>query len=214
MNAVRDDNDDRFKSYFDYLQSISRSGRLYKRCVTSPILFGCGRLFGPRLVEVGSGVGSGILGAFSSRVVGLEINPYAVDYTRGRSLQSHLIESDGIFPLSDGTFDACVLDNVLEHIENPCPVMEQCLRITRPGGGLVVAVPGGRGYAQDADHKNFYDAEKLRSLDPRWELFASFSMPFVLKSKLLSNLVRQYCLVGVYRKRTRMEIVYSRQDAG
>jgi SAM-dependent methyltransferase len=189
-----------FQEYYQYLNRISFRGRLYKRLISSPILFLCARAFGPRLVEVGSGTGSGVLGAFPSSVVGFEINPFAVEYSRRVGLRASLIEEDGRFPAVDGSFDACVLDNVLEHIADPQHLLDECWRITSPSGGLVIAVPGIRGFRTDPDHKVFYGESELRRLDRRWTLHKLFSLPMLSRSETLSHAVRQYCLVGTYRK--------------
>jgi SAM-dependent methyltransferase len=193
---------DRFEEYFHYLRRITTRGRLYKRYVTSPILFLCSCAFGRKIVEIGSGTGSGVLGAFPSSVVGLEINPFAVDYSNNIGLRSSLIKEDGVFPVLDGSFDACILDNVLEHIENPRQTMDECWRVTQPRGGLIIAVPGARGFSRDADHKIFYEEDNLKQLDPRWELERLFSIPTFFRSVSLSKALRQYCLVAVYRKKS------------
>jgi len=194
------DNSTKFDDYFAHLQTISFVGRMYKKFVSSPILYLCARRFGHRIVEVGSGTGSGMLGAFSKRVQGLEINPIAVEYCKATGLNVSLIQSDGTFPLPDGEIDVCVLDNVLEHIENPRQTLDECYRITKANGGLVIAVPGKRGYKSDEDHKIFYDAESLKRLDDRWVLQSLFSTPFFFTSESLSRSVKQYCLVAIYRK--------------
>jgi len=195
-------NSDRFEEYFHYLRSISRRGRLYKRYITSPILFLCASAFGRKIVEIGSGTGSGVLGAFPSRVVGLEINPHAVDYSKSIGLQASLIKEDGVFPMVDESVDACILDNVLEHIEGPRQTIDECWRVTRPRGGLIIVVPGARGFARDADHKIFYEEDDLKRLDPRWRLERLFSLPTLFRSVRLSRALRQYCLVAVYRKKS------------
>jgi SAM-dependent methyltransferase len=200
MSANEIKSSDEFEKYFNYLKNISPAGRLYKRFVSSRILYSSARRFGKRIVEVGSGAGAGILGAFPSRVVGLEINPFAVKYSLSIGLQARLIENDGIFPVGDTAFDSCVLDNVLEHIENPHQILDECFRVTRPGGGMIIAVPGIRGFAHDADHKVYYDERRLRHLDSRWRLERLFSIPFFLTSPRLSTAIRQYCLVGVFKK--------------
>lgn len=191
---------DRFEEYFSHLQKISLPGRVYKKFVSSSILFFCARRFGRDVVEVGSGTGSGILGTFPKRVQGLEINPLAVEHCRTLGLRVQLISDAGGFPVEDGAFDACVLDNVLEHIADPRETLAECHRITRKSGGLIIAVPGIRGFDSDADHKKFYDAETLRSLDERWILLSLFSIPFILTSERLSRSIRQYCLVATYKK--------------
>ncbi|MEO8342473.1 MAG: class I SAM-dependent methyltransferase, partial [Gallionella sp.] len=149
---------------------------------------------------VGSGTGSGILGSFPKHVQGLEINPHAVEYCKSAGLDVQLIGEDGRFPVADGAYDVCVLDNVLEHIADPRKTLDECYRITGENGGLVIAVPGIRGYESDNDHKIFYDAEALRLLDDRWQLQSLFSIPFLFRSEKLSRTVRQYCLVATYRK--------------
>ncbi len=189
-----------FDAYFAHLRQISTLGRLYKRYVTSPILYTHARRFGQRVMEVGCGTGSGVLGAFPQRVSGLEINPAAVDYSLKRGLDVQLIPEEGTFPVVDCAFDACILDNVLEHIEHPRRTLDECHRITSPTGGLVIAVPGLKGFATDSDHKKFYEAKHLAALDARWNLVSLFSTPLGFSSAYLSRSMRQYCLVAIYQK--------------
>jgi SAM-dependent methyltransferase len=194
------DKQDDFEGYFSHLQKISFIGRIYKRYYSSPILFFFARRFGRRVVEIGSGTGNGILGAFSKSVHGLEINPISVKYCNAMGFNVDLINADGAFPIADGVFDSCVLDNVLEHIEEPKITLDECYRITKKNGGLIIVVPGLSGFKSDPDHKIFYNIDNLRNLDGRWQLVNSFSIPFIFKSERLSNIVRQYCLVVTYRK--------------
>lgn len=194
------ENSSKYEDYFTHLQKISFTGRIYKRFLSSPILYFGARRFGDRIIEIGSGTGSGVLGAFPKKVQGLEINPIAVEYCKAAGLNVQLVKDDGIFPVADGAYDACILDNVLEHIEDPRKTLDECYRITGKEGGLVIAVPGIRGYASDDDHQRFYDAEALRRLDDRWLLQSLFSMPFYFSSEKLSRSVRQYCLVATFKK--------------
>ncbi len=194
------ENPTRFEDYFAHLQKISFLGRVYKRFFSSPALYLCARRFGHRIIEIGSGTGSGVLGTFPKHVRGLEINPHAVEYCKATGLNVQLIRDDGSFPLTDNAMDVCVLDNVLEHIGDPRQTLDECYRITKENGGLVIAVPGLRGFASDDDHKKFYDAEALRMLDERWVLLGLFSIPYIFTSEKLSKSVKQYCLVATYRK--------------
>lgn len=189
-----------FEDYFAHLQKTSFIGRTYKKFYASLILYFLAKRFGSRIIEIGSGAGNGILGAFSKKVYGLEINPLAVEYTKSKGLNVDLIDSDGIYPVPDKSFDVCVLDNVLEHLSEPHLTLSECYRITRENGGLIIVVPGLRGFNSDMDHKVFYDSEALANLDNRWELVNLFSMPLFFKSQKLSLVMRQYCLVAVYKK--------------
>jgi SAM-dependent methyltransferase len=141
-----------------------------------------------------------VLGAFPKYVSGLDINPDAVDYCRSHGMKVGLIPDNGSFPVADGSIDACVLDNVIEHIENPRQTLDECYRITSKNGGLVIVVPGGRGYKSDSDHKIFYSEQDLHKLDKRWLLVRLISIPFLFKSKFLSKNMRQYCLIAIYKK--------------
>lgn len=194
------DNPKKFDDYFEHLSKISWKGKLYKNFVSSPVLFVLARRFGRHIVEVGSGTGSGILGRFPKYVCGLEINPVSVDYCRSIGLPVQLIREDEAFPVATDTFDCCVLDNVLEHIAHPEKTLDECYRITRKGGGLLVAVPGVKGFKSDQDHAVFYDSAALKQLDDRWSLECIFTLPFLFASETLSRSLKQYCLVAIYKK--------------
>jgi len=189
-----------FDEYYSHLAQISTMGRVYKKYWMSRILYWNARKLGERIVEVGCGTGSGILGAYPKRVAGLDINPRSMEYCQSIGLNAQVIADDGMFPLPDQAFDVCVLDNVMEHIEEPQTTLDECHRITSAQGGLVIAVPGKRGYDSDPDHKRFYTQADLRQLDARWQLKSLFATPFGFTSETLSNSVRQYCLVATYRK--------------
>ena len=191
---------EKFKDYYSHLKQISLVGRMYKRYWTSPMLYWCASRIGRRIVEVGSGTGSGILGAYPKQVHGLDINPHSVAYCCASGLKAQLIAADGTFPLEDASFDVCVLDNVMEHIENPLRTLDECHRVTSAHGGLVIAVPGVRGYASDADHKKFYSEQELLQLDARWQMTGLFSAPLFFRSERLSRSLKQYCLVATYQK--------------
>lgn len=191
---------EKYDDYFKHLKKLSLLGRIYHRLFKLPLLYLCLRIFGRRAVEVGCGIGNGVLGTFSSKMVGIDVNPHAVKYCNSIGLKAHLIGDDGVYPFEDDFFDSVLLDNVLEHISIPKATLDECWRISGPRAGLVIAVPGVSGFNFDSDHKIFYDEKMLRNLDARWRLLALFSIPFIFKSEKLSRSVRQYCLLAVYRK--------------
>lgn len=190
-----------FDTYYAHLSEISFVGKLYKRYFVAPLLYLNARKLGKVIVEIGSGVGSGLLGAFPNKVTGLEINHHAVKYCRDKGMLVDLIEANRPYPKESGSVDVCVLDNVLEHITDADSSLNECLRITRKSGGLIIAVPGVKGYASDDDHKVFYDESKLQKLHPEWSIQYCFSTPFIIKNDWLSKHIRQYCLVAIYKKK-------------
>jgi 2-polyprenyl-3-methyl-5-hydroxy-6-metoxy-1,4-benzoquinol methylase len=116
-------------------------------------------------------------------------------------LHVHLVDDNEKYAAQDGEFDICVLDNVLEHIAEPAFVLQECTRITHKNAGLIIAVPGEKGFRPDVDHKKHYEEAELKKLKPRLATDKNIFTPFVVKSRLLSTLTSQYCLVAVYKKR-------------
>ena len=189
-----------FDAYYLHLNQINLTGKLYKRFIVAPLLYIAARAFGKRIAEIGTGIGSGLIGAFPRTVIGLEINPSAVNYCQRHGLNVQLIHDQHPYPLANAALDVCVMDNVLEHLQNPSFTLDECARVTSDHAGLIVAVPGHKGYASDDDHKVFYNLSNLPNLHPSWELSYTFSTPFLIKSDWLSRHVKQYCLIAVYKK--------------
>ena len=96
---------------------------------------------GARLLDAGCGSGRTLddLTRFG-RVTGLDLSPLAVRTARGRG---HDVRQADILdmPLPDGRFDAVTCLDVLEHIRDDGRALSELLRVTRPGGAIVVTVP-------------------------------------------------------------------------
>lgn len=187
-------------SYFAYLQRITWLGRLYKRHVTAPCLYASARSFGPRILEVGCGIGAGVLGSYPLEVTGVDINPQAIKYCLSKGYNAQVIDADLTWDIPTGAFDACILDNVLEHVADPSLLLRECSRVTQSRGGLVVAVPGSKGFASDGDHKVYYDDAALRDLGHGWTCARLTGLPLWVGRRFLSKRIRQFCFVAVYRK--------------
>ena len=105
-----------------------------------------------------------------------------------------------VLPFKNEEFDSIVLDNVLEHIENPSPILSEIFRVLNKNGLLLIGVPGKHGYTKDDDHKCFYDEINLNELlkKENFILKEFFYTPF--KSKFLNNNLSAYCLYGLFKK--------------
>jgi len=55
-------------------------------------------------------------------------------------------------PEPDGSFDAILCTEVLEHVPDPASVMREAARLLRPGGTLLVTAPLGSGLHQEPFH--------------------------------------------------------------
>lgn len=176
------------KGYYEYLLQRSLLGKIYRRFFLYPRL--CSWLSG-RVLDVGCGIGDFL--AYHGDAVGVDINSHCVDHCLDNGLQACVMEEDHL-PFGDGEYDTVVLDNVLEHLADPAPLLGEIRRVLRPGGAVVLGVPGEKGYASDADHKVFYDEQLLTgTMGPLgFGVAGVFCMPF--RSGYLSRRMRQYSL--------------------
>lgn len=182
--------------YFDYLKGRSRLGGWYRRHWLYPRL--ARRLRGSTL-DIGCGIGDML--AFRPATIGTDINPRTVEYCRSIGLEAHLMEPDRL-PFEAGRFDSALLDNVLEHVPQPAALLDDVRRVLKPGGRLLVGVPGRRGWDSDPDHKVRYDERSLSDCLQRAG-FAEreiFHTP-LWRSDWLDRRVRQYCIYGLFERR-------------
>lgn len=179
--------------YFEYLKGRSRLGHFYRRRVLYPRLLT--HLRG-RMLDVGCGIGDMV--AFRPNSIGVDINQRNIEFCRKRRLEVLLMAPD-VLPFADGSFDSVLLDNVLEHIVEPRPLLKEMHRVLRDDGRLLVGVPGIRGWDSDPDHKVRYDEASLVARVGRhgYALRELFSMP-LMRSAWLSRNLRQYCIYGAF----------------
>lgn len=181
--------------YFDYLRTRSALGAVYRRYLLYPRL--CRRLSG-RAIDVGCGIGDML--AYRQQTEGVDVNPHTVAYCRSIGLDAMHMEIDRL-PHGADSFDSALLDNVLEHLAEPKPLLLEIRRVLRPGGRLLVGVPGRKGWDSDDDHKVYYDEPALRETVCAVGFLAgeTFHAPLV-RSELLSRKLRQYCVYQVFVK--------------
>lgn len=81
---------------------------------------------------------------FITNYIGVDVSEYALDKARERINDSGVTFLKGDItdlPLLCNTSNVTVLSNILEHIENPYKAFREAVRITKPGGKIVVIVP-------------------------------------------------------------------------
>ena len=179
--------------YFSYLRKRRLTGWLYRRLRLYPRL--CKHLEG-RVLDVGCGIGDFL--NFRSGTVGVDIDASAVAWCRNLGLDAHLMTPDAL-PFDNATFDAVVLDNVLEHLAAPNALLSDIKRVLSAHGSLIVGVPGRLGYASDPDHKIYYDETALVACLLRNGFHCEQVIHMPKRSTLLAACMRQYCLYGIFR---------------
>ncbi|MFL5350787.1 MAG: class I SAM-dependent methyltransferase [Hyalangium sp.] len=116
----------------------------------SDLLFLQGRQPG-RLLELGCGSGAFLRAAakLDWKATGLDFDPAAVAVASkipGVEARVGELTEQG-FPT--GSFDAVVMNNVLEHVHNPVEIITECRRVLAPGGRLVAVTPNMEAYGHD-----------------------------------------------------------------
>ena len=121
--------------------------------------------FRGRLVEVGCG--SGNLIAFMRQkgwtVTGVDTDPVAVQKATSRGLPvlcGNLEDSH----FSSNDTDAIVLCHVIEHVRDPAATIQECYRILKPGGRMILATPNHESWGHSRYRENWRGLEPPRHL--------------------------------------------------
>jgi SAM-dependent methyltransferase len=182
------------EEYFEYLRGRSRLGLFYRTKLLYPRI---SRRLKGRVLDVGCGIGDML--RYRPNTVGVDVNASTVAFCRSQGLEAEPMQPD-VLPFADASFDGAVLDNVLEHLHRPEPLLAQIHRVLRASGMFVVGVPGRRGYASDPDHKVFYSAPALTKCVEAagFKCQELIYMPF--KWQYLDARLRIYAVYGVFRR--------------
>jgi SAM-dependent methyltransferase len=177
--------------YFQYLRTRSRWGVLYRRWWLYPRL--ASRLRG-RALDIGCGLGDML--AYRPNTVGVDVNADSVRHCSTLGLDARRMLPDAL-PFDDASYDCAILD----HIEHPKPLLAEVRRVIRPGGVLLVGVPGTKGWACDADHKVFYGEHELRVVVEAagFRCAEMFFSPLT-RSRWLDRSLRLYAVWGQFHR--------------
>lgn len=124
----------KFRGFVELLVRLVASRHVNFLCAGLPA--------GARVLDVGCGRGV-LLGPLADRgfdVSGVEINENAVAGADPRA-DVRIADRLGDAAFESGSFDQIIIWHVLEHIQDPVHTLEECRRLLRPMGRLVVAVP-------------------------------------------------------------------------
>ena len=141
---------------------------------------------GQRVLELGTGPGTvtRILHAKGCKVTGVEMDPETLATCAPfceRTVQANLEDPLWASPLAGESFDAIICADVLEHLRDPRPLLNQLHGFLKPGGSVLMSLPnashltvvasllGGRFPYQkngllDHTHLKFYGREDLDAL--------------------------------------------------
>ena len=127
-------------------------------------------------------------------MVGLEFDAGAIAKCRAMGFEAHAerVEDFAEDPSQQGRFDAVVMLQLIEHVEDPALICERVRRLLRPGGVFVIETPNLAGL----DHRIFRGRHWGHYHFPRhWNLFSSRSLRRMLEERGF-EIVRSECLIS------------------
>lgn len=99
---------------------------------------------GRRYVEVGAGTGASaarLIAEHDVDVVTLDSSETMVAAQRARGLPHPVIADAHSVPVPDNSFDGASADRTIQHVADPERCISEMVRVTRPGGWVVIADP-------------------------------------------------------------------------
>jgi SAM-dependent methyltransferase len=95
---------------------------------------------GRTVIDVGGGAGY-FTAAFRGRGANCYLfEPDETEMLRGGEPTGGAVQADGYWlPVADGSADVCFSSNVLEHVADPVGLIDEMIRVTRPGGVIYVS---------------------------------------------------------------------------
>jgi len=112
---------------------------------------------------------------------------------------AQVVDANRPLPFASNSFDLVWSSEVIEHLESPADSLAELIRVTRPGGDLVLTTPNSymllfRALAlvgltprriQRKDHLHFFDLDAVRRLAPEAKLYGYF--PWMVAKRTLRN---------------------------
>ena len=168
----RDDWSEHWASYADSASENPAQGMRHKL-----ILSAISRMPGKidLLVDVGSGQGDFLRRAASSNVarqlVGFELSRTGVVISQAKVPEATFIHADLLNPPQElneysGRADVAVCSEVIEHVDDPARFLQSLRNYLKPGGWLIVTVPGGPMSAFDhhIGHRKHFDPGSIATV--------------------------------------------------
>lgn len=92
------------------------------------------------VLDIGCGIGTYVkkLGEISSQTYGIDIDPARLRSGTSKGLSAAVSER---LPFADASFDAVLLNEVIEHVQDDAATLREACRVLRPGGHVVIYAP-------------------------------------------------------------------------
>lgn len=115
-------------------------------------------------IASGEGYGSSLLARAARRVIGVDIDPRAVDHASRHYARENLcfrVGSATDIPVESSSIDLAVSFETLEHLADHDGMLAELKRVLVPGGVLVVSTPDRRTYSELPGYHNPFHVKEL-----------------------------------------------------
>jgi ubiquinone/menaquinone biosynthesis C-methylase UbiE len=111
-------------------------------------------------IACGEGYGSAaLMRAGASSVIGVDVSEAACAHARARHGVDARVGDAEAIPLGSGAVDAVVSFETIEHVGHPDLFLQECARVLRPGGLLVISTPNKEVYREQTPNNPFHCSE-------------------------------------------------------
>lgn len=163
---------------------------------------------GDKVLDIGCGVGNFLMRAKEkATVTGLELNEKAIEvcHQRGFDVRKEMIETHALH--NEEQYDMVTFFQVLEHIYEVKPFLENALKVLKKGGKLVIGVPNNEPYFLGYDkyctlnlpphHMGLWNKEVFECIAPlfnikmkewRYDVKGSIRTHAYLKAKYMAHI--------------------------
>ena len=179
--------------YFRYLSDRSVIGIFLRRLFMMPLVY----FFQGRVLDIGTGIGEFL--AYYPNAVGIDMDSDCVAECVKKDLDCVRADAYHI-PFTPDSFDGVLLNNVLEHIDDPDRMFREITRVLRDNGRLAIELPGSKGYSHDKTHVQFWQKGDIVTYLPVWGFrnirISYFPVPVALAGDLFThNKLRVYAVL-------------------
>jgi len=155
---------------------------------------------GDKVLDVGCGPASdtialGRIVGSSGRVIGVDHDPGMIETATRRVAEAglsqtvaHQLSDGGQLPFDENTFDSCRSERVFQHVVNTDQLLAEMIRVTKPGGFIVVA---------DTDHSTHGTSADNTDMDLRFRALALQVMKNPHAGRMLYKMMKLAGLLDV-----------------